>query len=70
MSVLRTGSGYRIWYKGIGTRFEEIGIACHKGFDLGFDHTGEDERGVDDGTWKNNLHVRDKLLMGIYAVQD
>lgn len=69
-SVLRSEEGYRIWYKGIGTRFEEIGIACHKGFDLGFDRNGEDERGTDDGSGKNNLYVRDRLLMGIYAVQD
>lgn len=70
MSVHRTEDGYRVWYKGIGSRFEEIGIAYHQGFDLGFDYAGGDERGVDDGTWENNLYVRDKLLMGIYAVQD
>ena len=72
-SVLKTPKGYQLWYKGCNVRFEEIGIAVHKGFDLGFPETGqegENERGQDNGAGKVNLYVRGELPIGIYVIPD
>ena len=72
-SVLKVSEGYTIWYKGCNARFEEIGIATHKGTDLGFSSVegdAVDERGVDNGTGKNNLYVREKLPMGLFPIPD
>ena len=61
-SVLETEDGYMLWYNGCNRRFEEIGLARHKGFDLGFPKEGEtgmNERGLDNGLGKVNYYVRD-----------
>lgn len=72
-SVLKTEDGYLMWYQGANMRFEEIGTAVHKGFDLGLPPIGTEginERGEDDGNGKNNLYVRDKLPIGIFVIPD
>ena len=64
VSVLEEPDGYRLWYNGCNRRFEEIGVAVHRGFDLGFPDEGEtgvDERGSGDGLGSINYYVRDGI---------
>jgi len=64
VSVVEEEDGYRLWYNGCNWRFEEIGIAEHKGFDLGFPPEGEDgtdERGNNNGIGLINYYIRDHI---------
>ena len=46
MQVMETKTGYMAWYNGGNRKIEELGIAYHDGFDLGFE--------TEDGKWASN----------------
>jgi predicted GH43/DUF377 family glycosyl hydrolase len=65
-SVIETESGYMLWYNAAnrphGETIEEIGLALHDGFDLGFPPEGSvgvNERGQENGVGKINYYSRD-----------
>jgi predicted GH43/DUF377 family glycosyl hydrolase len=63
-SVVETGKGYMLWYNGCNRKFEEIGLAVHDGFDLGFPPDGSagvNERGSENGVGKVNYYIRDNV---------
>jgi predicted GH43/DUF377 family glycosyl hydrolase len=68
-SVVETGKGYMLWYNAAnrpnGETIEEIGLALHDGFDLGFPPEGTvgiNERGQEDCGGILNYYIRDDFV--------
>lgn len=62
VSVVEEEDGYKLWYNAANRNGEELGLAVHKGFDLGFSEPGrpvENERGVDDFKGSVNYYIHD-----------